>query len=121
MRVWVWSVLFGTTSAIGYAFIGVRIERPWGSLTLLPLIILGIGIAAAFAAWMSLLVHLRLAIMPTFFGYVDYEVRKRSYEENERRASHALLKSFRYFIVAGVARLLLSLIEMMFEVLRNIG
>jgi uncharacterized membrane protein len=121
VRVWVWSVLFGTTSAVGYAFIGVRIDRPWGSLTVLPLVILIIGIAASLGAWTSLLAHLRLVIMPTFFGYVDYETRKRSAAENERRASQALLKSFRYFIIAGVSRLLLSLIEMAFELLRNVG
>ena len=37
VRVWVWSILFGATSGLSYAYIGVRFDRSWGPLTPLPL------------------------------------------------------------------------------------
>jgi len=122
VRVWIWSILFGATSGLSYAYLGIRLDRPWGPLAALPLAILLLGIIATVGAWWSLLIHLRISILPTFFGYS----RRTPYDDDpnyqdwlRKRSSTSIIKAYQFLLLAGIARLMLAMADLIFEVVRS--
>jgi hypothetical protein len=122
VQVWIWSLLFGATSGLSYAYIGIRFDRPWGPLAVLPLAIFGVGVIAALGAWWCLLVHLRYSILPTFFGYKRATAPNDETEYAEwahRRSVVSITKTYQFLLLGGIARLLLAMSDLIFEVLRG--
>lgn len=122
VQVWIWSVLFGATSGLSYAYFGIRFDRPWGPLAALPLIIFGVGVIAALGAWWCLLVHLRYSILPTFFGYKHAAFRDRDPRYAEwahRRSVASITRAYQFLLLGGIARLFLAMSDLIFEVLRS--
>jgi hypothetical protein len=121
IRVWIWSLLFGAASALGYSYVGFQLDKPWGSLAVLPLALLLIGVASSLGAWWSLLRYLRGTILPEFFGLSD---RDESDDPRERewrnyRAGRVITRAYVYLLIAGLTRLLISASELLFEALRG--
>lgn len=122
VRVWIWSILFGATSGLSYAYLGIRLDRPWGSLTALPLAILVLGIMATLGAWSSLLQHLRISILPTFFGYqrrTPHDDDPRYQDWLHKRSSTSIIKAYQFLLLAAIARLMLVMADLIFELVRS--
>ena len=124
VRVWIWSLLVGAVSGLSYAYVGVRMDRPWGALAVLPLALIGLGTIAALGAWACLLFYLRNAILPMFFQYKspEYARTEQRYGEEwlQQRAGRSISQAYKFLLVAAIARLLLALSELMFEAIRGL-
>jgi len=122
VRVWIWSILFGATSGLSYAYFGVRLDRPWGPLAALPLALFVVGVLSALGSWWSLLVHLRYSILPTFFDYSRHTryIDDPKYSDWIRKRSvSSIIKAYQFLLIAGMARLALAMSDLIFEVLRS--
>jgi hypothetical protein len=115
VRVWLWSVLLGTTSALSYSYVNVHFDRPWGSLASLPLLLMVLGTTAAFASWFNLLAYLRMEIIPTFF--TPPGDRRKDWETTSR-ASRQLVMAYQFFLISALTRLSLVVSDLLFELLR---
>lgn len=124
VRVWIWSVLFGATTGLSYAYVGIRFDRSWGPLAVLPLALITLGAIATLGAWWNLLTHLRYSILPTFFDYspnAKYDGDPKYQDFIRRRAAVSITKAYKNLLVAGIARLMLVMADLMFEALRGMS
>jgi len=117
VRVWVWSAILGANAGLTYLYIGVEFQKPWGALTPLLLALMALGVVASFASWWALLVHLRIAIVPSFFGYQSPHD-SQEYTIRQRRAARTIIQSYQYFTIAALVRLLFSLVQVALQVIR---
>ena len=120
--VWIWSILFGTTTGILYSLLDFRYEK-WGTLAVALLVPALLALAFALLSWFELYAGLRDYLIPMFF-YPGMSLRECSEggnspnekaSENERRSvrfGQTLLNSFRYFIFAALARAVDSLLQL---------
>lgn len=109
VRVWIWSVIVGVNSGLAYSYIGLQPTKAWYALSSLLLIVMAFGCIASFLSWWALLVHLRVALIPEFFGY--------GHSNDSRRSARTLERSYQFFIIAAMARLIFALIEFAFQLL----
>lgn len=118
VRVWIWSILFGTTTGLSYAYVTLRTDRPWGTLIMFPLSILVLGLLATFSAWWNLYVHLILAIIPEFFPSATSDHTNTHDERRQRRSAYSIRQAFLFTMLAVVLRLFYAITEL---VLTSLG
>jgi hypothetical protein len=115
LLVWIWSVLFGASSGLFYSFVGFGSSRPWGPLNLLLAILAAISLLSLVISNLALFRFLTLYLIPKFLVT--------SIKEDEDRVNHKsaiLLRSaFAYMIFGAVARVLMTLAELIFSSLRG--
>ena len=117
IRVWIWSALLGVNAGLSYSYLGMQSEKLWGSAGSILLVVMAVGVIATFASWWSLLSHLRVAILPAFFGGADtYEADEDA--ARERHAARTLVRAYQTFIIAATARLLFAVIDFAFQTFR---
>jgi hypothetical protein len=102
--VWMWSLLLGTATSIGFSFISYRTER-WGPLGLSLVLLQILGGICVLLCLSKLLRFFGGFLLPIFFGDVEIT------PEERVRAGRLLGMSFRYIIYAVGFRFLLSAIE----------
>src|SRR5829696_4475003 len=76
VTVWLWSILFGTSIGLGYAFIEYRPREKWGVLGFLLLLLLLLGSFATLIALFRLFTYLSKFLIPTFFGLEEKAMEK---------------------------------------------
>lgn len=114
VRVWIWSAILGANAGLSYSYLGLQSEKMWGTLGSLLLVLMALGVAAAFASWWALLTHLRIAILPTFFGYI-YPGVPEDDALRQKRSARTLALAYQNFVIAATARLLFALVEFGFQ------
>jgi hypothetical protein len=114
VRIWIWSILFGATSGLTYAYVGVRFERPWGPLAVLPMLLLTIGITCTLGGWTNLLAYLEGVIVPEFFLAGGERIESAD-------LTRALLRAYKYTMLAGIVRLFISLNEIVVQLAGRIA
>jgi len=102
--VWLWSLLLGTATSIGFSFISYRTER-WGLLGISLVFLQLLGGVFILLCLATLLKFFAGFLLPIFFG--DAEVTL----DEQVRAGRLLGLSFRYTIYAVAFRFILSAIE----------
>ena len=106
VSVWLWSILFGTSTGLLYTLTSYRSDS-WR----------GFGLALAFPAfgallcalqsWMQLLTGLRRFLLPRFILHRDMD------KEAEEKFAYNLSRSFYYLVLASAMRIVLSLSELL--------
>jgi hypothetical protein len=102
VAVWIWSILFGTSTGLLYAFSETR-WRDWGPLTAALAIPAVFGFAFAFMAWRHLLRGLRRYVIPT------YVLRTRDTDVEE--FSKDLSRAIAFVINAALFKVVLAVVE----------
>lgn len=104
VSVWLWSILFGTTTGILYSFLSFRYDR-WGGLALLLVIPALASLLLALLSWGRLYEAMVGYLLPRFVlgddeasdpGFFAYQLRR----------------AFLYFIYAAAFRALASIMEL---------
>lgn len=66
ISVWLWSILFGSVTAVGYSFLGYDLRENWGELSVLLFAIIMLGMSCIFISIFSLYLYLIKYIIPRF-------------------------------------------------------
>ncbi|PYV97091.1 MAG: hypothetical protein DMG89_15665 [Acidobacteria bacterium] len=111
IHVWLWSILFSATTGVGYMLVAYRGER-WGSLSIGILIIVAFGAVSVLLSLYSLGRFLVGYLLPAFFTEATID------EADKKRAGTRLAKSFRFLILAILARLVIGAAESVLAILR---
>ncbi|GAB4383847.1 MAG: hypothetical protein Kow00121_46470 [Elainellaceae cyanobacterium] len=114
-RIWIWSILFGAVTGVSFSYLGIRIDRVWGPLAILPLVLLVIGAVATLSAWLSLLFYLRISVLPLLFNVSAQHGLEDS--KGARRSVSAVTQAYKSLLIAGFTRLLISVSELLFQLL----
>ena len=103
VSVWLWSILFGSMSGVGYTFIGYSpIEGRFLASIILSCLLFGIGSLAALSSLIALYRGLVNFLIPKFVMG----------EESDPQAfAFSLRHAFLMFIIAVVTRVIMALIE----------
>jgi hypothetical protein len=107
IAVWLWSILFGTSTGVLYSFLGFRYDR-WGGLGLVLLIPSLLSLVAALLSWFSLYNALRKYLLPKFFSQPDIEV-----DVDPRVFAIYIRQSFYFFVMAAFFRAVAAIIELL--------
>lgn len=102
VAVWIWSILFGTSTGLLYAFSETR-WRDWGLLTAALAVPAVLGFGFAFMAWRHLLRGLRRYLIPTYVLRVpNADVQEFSYD---------LSRAIAFVINAALFKVVLAVLE----------
>ena len=105
VSVWLWSILFGTTTGVLYSFLSFRYER-WGDLGAV-LVIPALGsLLLAVGAWLQLYRALTRFLIPR------YVLNARS-DGSEEVFAYCLRRAFLYFVSAAALRAVASILEIL--------
>jgi hypothetical protein len=119
ITVWIWSVLFGASTGLVVSLITYRTDARWGPLNAVLLFFLAISVAAAVVSWRALLKYLSVYLIPKFLTVQTFP------NEDEKKmhieAAYALRRAFQYLIIASVARVVITLLEMAYASLMGPG
>jgi hypothetical protein len=107
ISIWIWSILFGTASALTYSIFSTRPFERWGTLSVLFVAIYAYLIVALILAWLYLYKYLVKYILPKFFPLQESE--QNEFELN--KMAFFLKRSFTYLFIAAFLRILMPLIE----------
>lgn len=107
--VWIWSILFGTSTGLTYSLIEYRPER-WGQLALPLLVLSVIGIVSVFAALMALINFLLNYLIPLLFLKHDAPDKLEM-----KPAAIALRRACLLLVFAALARAGMALTEIAFS------
>src|SRR5258708_29404644 len=105
VHVWLWSILVGATTSLAFSFLSYRGGK-WGVLGLGLVAILSFGALAVLGSLLPLGRFLFGYLLPVFFASAEVGARDRE------RAGLRLYQSFRYIILAILARLLMAAVEL---------
>lgn len=115
-RIWIWSILFGSVTGLGFSYLGVRVDGRWGPVSLLPLILLLTGIFSTLGAWLRLFSYLKQVILPLLFE-ADYNLEEADSARVKRGATRDIAQAYQYLLLAGITRLLIAATELLFQTL----
>lgn len=105
--VWLWSILFGTTTGLMFSFLPFDTDR-WNQLIGTAIgIPIALSLVMLFLSWFQLYAALRHCLIPQFFFSAAFEQRESA------RLGYCLQSAFLYFIVAAILRALASMLEML--------
>ena len=106
VSVWLWSILFGTTTGVLYSFLSFRFER-WGGLGLILLIPALAALILAIFSWLMLYRALSGYLIPRFI------LNQSKYEDSDPDFfAYHIRRAFLYFVFAAGFRALASLLEL---------
>lgn len=120
IAIWIWSILFGALSGLTYSFInGYYQIGKWGSLSLLLVILMTIGVLSTIQAWRFMFQYLVNYIIPEFL----YDAEKNENKSDNTKTPHIhssywLRQSFLMMIAALAMRLALEISLLLFSVLQ---
>jgi hypothetical protein len=104
IAVWLWSILFGTTTGVLYSFLSFRYER-WGTIGIVLVVPAVFALVLALMSWLQLYAALRRYLLPKFFSS------RADREPDPELFAYHLLRAFFYFIFAASVRALASIME----------
>ena len=105
VSVWLWSILFGTTTGLLYSFLSFRYDK-WGDLGAV-LIIPAVGsLVLAIGAWLQLYRALTQFLIPRY-------VLNAPSDGSEKIFAYCLRRTFIYFVSAAALRAVASIMEIM--------
>ena len=104
--VWLWTILFGTTTGVLYSFLTFRYER-WGSIGVVLAVPAMLALILALLSWQQLYSGLHTYLLPKFLAT------KPDDELDPKRFAYTLQRSFFYFILAAALRALSSIFEIL--------
>jgi hypothetical protein len=104
VAVWLWSILFGATTGVGYTVISLRTSS-WGRLGAMLILPGMIVLVFTAAAWAQLYQAFVGYLLPVFFE-------NRCDEESMSKFRYALRRAFLYLFMASLIRILGWLFEM---------
>ena len=97
VSVWLWSILFGGTTALTYTLITYPSERGWAILPFLLAVLTWSGILLLALSWIYLYRYLTLMIIPIFILGRDIKTD----DPKRKLGAHVLSRAFLFMIVAG--------------------
>jgi hypothetical protein len=113
VSVWLWSILFGSTSGVAYTLLSLR-SSSWGKLGAVFLFPAAMVFACATLAWLHLYRGLRCYLLPTFLPMMRGEA-------DPLRFGISLRQAFYFLFLAFVFRISTSLLELALGVLSGPG
>jgi hypothetical protein len=120
LAVWLWSISFGALSGLTYSFLGQYYQiGKWGSLSLILVLFMAVGVLAAIRAWLFMFQYLFNYIIPRFLQGVSEENGENDNEVRVNRSSYALRQAFLMMIIALAMRLALEFSILLFSVLQQ--
>ena len=105
VSVWMWSILFGTTTGVLYSFLSFRLDH-WGGLAVMLAFPALLSIIFAVASWLNLYRGLSEFLIPRFILGVPAE------HSDRERFAYTLRRAFFMFIWAASFRALASVLEL---------
>jgi hypothetical protein len=102
--VWLWSVLLGAVTTVGFTFVSSSAGR-WGSMGVGLIFFTFLGAASVVASLVALSRFFSGYLLPIFFGSAEVKT------EESLRAALLLRRSFRYLIVAVFIKFTMSAVE----------
>ena len=108
VAVWLWSIIFGTTTGVLYSFLSFRYDR-WGGLGIVLLIPAIVSLTLAILSWLSLYRGLSNYLIPLFFRNPEANIVDLAGEH----FSYNLKRAFMYFIYAAAFRAFAGLLELL--------
>jgi hypothetical protein len=106
VSVWLWSILFGTTTGVLYSFLSFRYDR-WGGLGLILIIPALASLMLAILSWLRLYHALAGYLIPRFILNESHEE-----EADPRFFAYQIRRAFLYFVYAAAFRAVASLLEL---------
>jgi hypothetical protein len=128
ITVWMWSVLFGASTGLIFNLISYRTDSRWGLFNGLLLFVLLISLVAALKTWRMLLRCMSVYLIPKFILHKFNENPSSTSDKNvspqqslgsaereaESKAADALRQAFESLVIGAVARIVVTVIEMIF-------
>lgn len=108
VAVWLWSILFGTTTGVLYSFLSFRYDR-WGGLGLIIVIPAIASLMYAILSWIALYRALSRYLIPRYI--LDCQDIVTS-DEAKRVFAYMIKRSFLFFVFAAAFRAVASLVEL---------
>lgn len=108
VAVWLWSILFGTTTGVLYSFLSFRYDR-WGGLGLIIVIPAIASLMYAILSWIALYRALSRYLIPRYI--LDNQDIVTS-DEAKREFAYMIKRSFLFFVFAAAFRAVASLVEL---------
>lgn len=132
ITVWMWSVLFGASTGLVFNLISYRTDSRWGLLNALLMFILLVSILAALTTWRALLRCMSVYLIPKFLLHkfnenvtstsdkesVPHQSLAAKESEAESKAADALRRAFEYLVIGAIARILMTIVELIYASLR---
>lgn len=133
ITVWMWSVLFGASTGLVFTLISYRTDSRWGLWNALLMFILLVSLVAALTTWRALLRCMSVYLIPKFLLHkfnenvtspsekdsVPHQSLAAKESEAESQAAYALRRAFEYLVIGAVARILMTVLEMIYASLRT--
>ena len=105
VSVWLWSILFGTTTGVLYSFLSFRFDR-WGYLGALLALPATLALVLALASWLQLYRGLTQFLIPRYVLGLPVE-------GHEKIFAYCLRRAFLYFVSAASLRAIASILEIL--------
>lgn len=133
ITVWMWSVLFGASTGLVFNLISYRTDSRWGPLNVLLMFVLLVSLVAALTTWRALLRCMSVYLIPKFLlhkfnenvtstsdkdSIARQELAARE-SEAESKAADALRRAFEYLVIGAVARIVMTILEMIYASLKT--
>ena len=118
VAVWLWSILFGANTALLYSFMTLDRIEAWKEVRFLPATLAVISAGFLAWSWWFLILYLILCLIPRVF---QPGIERRLLTDEEYSAEHGkhagqyLGKAFITMFVSVMMRILVSVVEMIFE------
>lgn len=114
VSVWLWSILFGTTTGVLYTFLNLRFDR-WGGLGLILVLPALFSLILAILSWLRLYHALAGYLIPRFI--LDTPTGK----SDQEFFAYQIRRSFFYFVCAAAFRAIASLLELVLASSSSMG
>jgi len=112
--VWLWSILFGSSSTIIYSFVTFVSREKWGMLGLLLVALMASAGLCALGALVALMQYLTRYLIPSFFSDVGREA-------SPRQAAFLLKRAIGFLVLAIAMRFLSGLVELLYGTMSSWG
>jgi hypothetical protein len=120
VHVWLWSILFGATTALTYSFMGLGMLRTLSGLNAVFVALALFGVLAALGAWLSLYDYLDGFLIPAFLpAATSSDATTAPSDGGAREVSYANLTArrklrwiFGFLMMGSVARLVITMSEL---------
>lgn len=103
VAVWLWSILFGTTTGVLYSFLSFRYDQ-WGSLAFVLTIPAAAALILSIGAWLQLYRALTRFLIPRY-------ILNDPAPHSEQVFAYCLQRAFLYFVSAAALRATASILE----------
>lgn len=105
ISVWLWSILFGTTTGVLFSFLSFRYDR-WGELGVVLAIPAFGSLVLAIGAWLQLYRALTIFLIPRY-------VLSKPADGADELFAYSLRRAFLFFVGAAVLRATASVLEIL--------